>query len=320
MSGQVFMGKLVTHYDNLNVSRDAPQEVIKAAYCTLQKKYHPDLHQGSLQTAQRMLLIQRAYEVLSDPELRRAHDEWIDQEEQAARRAEAIKVQRQFQAQQSAKSQTSTSRAATAGQPRRTSRPFGPRLQRHFEQNWHYYLAITGLVYIVVANEPGVLPERLSKPYLANPASQPPASPLLPGLGYQRAATTPYGYGWPTGADYLAGAPQVNNDGLSTVTVDNSQTSSDFHVKMVFLDAPQAYPAREFYIPAHATFTMEQVRAGHYDLRYRNLETGVLTRSDPISVQQQITASGNSFQHVRVTLYSMVNGNMQTHQLNEKDF
>lgn len=319
MSGLVFMGKLVTHYDNLNVSRDAPQEIIEAAYRTLQKKYHPDQHQGSLQTAQRMILIQRAYEVLSDQELRRAHDEWIAQEEEVARGAEAIKVQRQFQAQQSAKSRTSTSRPA-AVQPRRISKPFGQRWQRHLGQNWHYYLAIAGLAYIVAANEPGVLSQHLSKPYLANPAPQQPAAPLLPSLRYQRATTTPYGYPWPAGADYLAGAPQVNNDGLSTVAVDNSQTSSDFHVKMVFLDAPQAYPAREFYIPARATFTMEQVRAGQYDLRYRNLETGVLTRSDPISVQQQVTASGNSFQHVRVTLYSVVNGNMQTHQLNEKDF
>lgn len=313
------MGKLVTHYDNLNVSRDAPQEVIEAAYRTLQKKYHPDQHQGSLQTAQRMILIERAYEVLSDPELRRAHDEWIAQEEQEARRAEAIKVQRQFQAQQSAQSQSSTSKPAERP-PRRPSKPVGLRLQRHLEHSWHYYLAITGLAYIVVANEPDVWSERLSKPYLANPAPQQPAVPLLPSLRYLRAAITPYGYAWPTGADYLAGAPQVNNDGLSTVTVDNSQTSSDFHVKMVFLDAPQTYPAREFYIPARTTFTMEQVRAGQYDLRYRNLETGVLTRSDPISVQQQITDTGNSFQHVRVTLYSVVNGNMQTHQLNEKDF
>lgn len=312
------MGKLVTHYDHLNVSRDAPPEVIEAAYRTLLQKYHPSRHPGSLETAQRMLLIQRAFEVLSDHELRRAHDEWIVQEEQATRRAEAIRVQRQFQSQQSAN--PSPTRPVAAEPPRRPRTPIGWRWQRHVERHWHYYLAATGLIYIVAANYPNVLPDRLAPTPLAAPSLPPPSPLQLPHLGYQRPATTPYGYGWPTHADYLAGATQVNNDGLSTVTVDNAQTSSDFHVKLVFLDAPQAYPAREFYLPAHATFTLEQVRAGHYDLRYRNLATGVLTRSDPISVQQQTTDSGSSFQRVSVTLYNVANGNMPTHPLHEKDF
>ncbi len=41
------MGKLHTHYDNLKVARDAPPEVIRAAYKTLCHKFHPDRHGGS---------------------------------------------------------------------------------------------------------------------------------------------------------------------------------------------------------------------------------------------------------------------------------
>jgi hypothetical protein len=40
------MAKIHTHYDNLKVSRHAPQEVIRAAYKALSQKYHPDKNPG----------------------------------------------------------------------------------------------------------------------------------------------------------------------------------------------------------------------------------------------------------------------------------
>ncbi len=38
------MSKVRTHYNNLKVARDAPIEVIDAAYKSLSKKYHPDIN------------------------------------------------------------------------------------------------------------------------------------------------------------------------------------------------------------------------------------------------------------------------------------
>jgi len=43
--------KLRTHYDNLKVSRDAPDNVIRAAYKTLSQKYHPDKNPGDERAA-----------------------------------------------------------------------------------------------------------------------------------------------------------------------------------------------------------------------------------------------------------------------------
>lgn len=71
------MKNITTHYDNLKVSRDAPLEVIRAAYRSLSQKYHPDKNQGSSEAAKIMAIINSAYEVLSDPKLRKEHDEWI---------------------------------------------------------------------------------------------------------------------------------------------------------------------------------------------------------------------------------------------------
>lgn len=69
--------RIRTHYDNLKVAQDAPAEVIRAAYRSLCKKYHPDQNPDNPDAGRIMSLINRSYAVLSDPEQRRAHDEWI---------------------------------------------------------------------------------------------------------------------------------------------------------------------------------------------------------------------------------------------------
>ena len=71
------MPRVPTHYDNLKVSRDAPIEVIRAAYRSLATKYHPDLHPGSEKAARIMRIINTSYGVLSDTEKRAQHDRWI---------------------------------------------------------------------------------------------------------------------------------------------------------------------------------------------------------------------------------------------------
>jgi len=75
------MAKIHTHYDNLKVSRHAPQEVIRAAYKALSQKYHPDKNQGDERAARIMAIVNTAYNILSDPVRRKEHDDWIASEE-----------------------------------------------------------------------------------------------------------------------------------------------------------------------------------------------------------------------------------------------
>jgi hypothetical protein len=75
------MAKIHTHYDNLKVSRHAPQEVIRAAYKALSQKYHPDKNQGDERAARIMAIVNTAYNILSDPVRRKEHDEWIAAEQ-----------------------------------------------------------------------------------------------------------------------------------------------------------------------------------------------------------------------------------------------
>jgi curved DNA-binding protein CbpA len=75
------MAQIHTHYDNLKVARNAPPEVIRAAYKTLSQKYHPDRHGNSPDAIRVIQIINTAYAVLSDPVKRREHDEWISRTE-----------------------------------------------------------------------------------------------------------------------------------------------------------------------------------------------------------------------------------------------
>jgi curved DNA-binding protein CbpA len=64
-------------YTVLGVARSATQAEIKAAYQSLVGKYHPDLHQQNpLEdlAKERMVEINAAYELLSDPAKRAAYD------------------------------------------------------------------------------------------------------------------------------------------------------------------------------------------------------------------------------------------------------
>jgi uncharacterized RDD family membrane protein YckC len=70
--------KVRTHYDNLQVAENASAEVIRGAYKYLAQKWHPDRNLDNPSEAARVMkIITDAYTVLSNPESRREHDEWI---------------------------------------------------------------------------------------------------------------------------------------------------------------------------------------------------------------------------------------------------
>ncbi len=67
-----------THYDNLKVSETASSKEIKRAYRLLAQKWHPDKNTHQTEDAEKAIkIINEAYRVLSDPELRQRHDAWI---------------------------------------------------------------------------------------------------------------------------------------------------------------------------------------------------------------------------------------------------
>lgn len=65
----------MNHYEVLNVKPTASQKEIKKVYRVLAKMYHPDTYKGDKSFAEsKMQEINRAYDVLSNEELRKSYD------------------------------------------------------------------------------------------------------------------------------------------------------------------------------------------------------------------------------------------------------
>lgn len=137
---------------------------------------------------------------------------------------------------------------------------------------------------------------------------------------YVRPPTAPSGHTWPLFASYVDGFQSLHTEGLSTVTISNIQNDSDVFVKLMFLDKPQAYPVRHFFIPAFGKFTLEKVTAGNYDIRYRDLSNGKISRTEAFNLKETTTKKGTQFSNITMTLFKVSNGNMQTYDLSEAEF
>jgi len=137
---------------------------------------------------------------------------------------------------------------------------------------------------------------------------------------YVRPQTDPNGAVWPTKPSYLANFRKLNTGGLSTVTVDNSKNDSDVFVKLVSIQATDAFPVRVFYISAFKKFNVSRVSAGFYDIRYRDLATGGLARSESFALEETSTRNGTRYSDRTINLYKVGYGSIQTYDLTERDF
>ena len=377
------MTKLRTHYDNLKVARDAPDAVIRAAYKVLAQKYHPDKNPGDERAARVMQIINQSYGVLSDPEQRKEHDEWIRAQE-LLQAAEALLKARSEPAQQA---------PPIPPQWQETKRPTP---HTRASRNWLSILLLLpfrligaviefsprlagmglllGGLWLWSAMTPDRPPPSGPKPYHAEAppevvstggmkdcgavggyrkkgdkefdgtvyrytqndgsviyTTRKPAG--CEGVGnaavsakdakpsqYLRPDSAPNGKPWPARAAYVKGYPIDNDTGYSEVTVDNAQNDSDVFVKLVSLDEATAFPVRQFYIPAGSSFTMNKVTAGQYDLRYRDLNTGGLSRSESFEIKETHTDDGVQYSSLTMTLYKVQDGNFQTYDLADGEF
>jgi len=153
---------------------------------------------------------------------------------------------------------------------------------------------------------------RVKPPKIASISSSPPR--------YIRLAVADNGSPLPSQSSYIAEYPQRFTDGYSLVTIDNSKNDSDLFIKLFSLDSQPPIPVSVFLVKGKDTFTVREVRAGRYEVRYQNLDSGALFRTDSFSLKETQVANGMEFSKLTLILYKVLNGNMKTHPISAADF
>lgn len=297
------MAKIHTHYDNLKVSRHAPQEVIRAAYKALSQKYHPDKNPGDERAARIMAIVNTAYNILSDPVRRKEHDEWIASEEWEVEWLESSHGE----------AGQDKGRGDAQWEPRQVEAPKRFRVLRD-PRWWGAMLVCLGAgaaLAFTLIDPPRMLPSALAftgKPSAgaakpdsppdplgidastdgwARPAGQPDAPPDIKALAVTQlvvparqpdcdtdlqSQVSPNGDPWPAQSGYVDGFPMGNQGDEMQVLVDNSGNPSPVLVKIYDLD--RRSNVRHAYVLARSKFLIDKLSAGKYEVRYQNILTG----------------------------------------------
>lgn len=130
----------------------------------------------------------------------------------------------------------------------------------------------------------------------------------------------PNGRPWPKTSGYIPGYTKKRTGGLSTVTIDNSQNSSDVFVSLNYLDGQQPNSARVIMIKANYQFKITGIKTGRYDVRYKDLSSGGISRSEAFELYEFPSETGTEYSNMTMTLYKVQNGNMHTSSINENEF
>jgi curved DNA-binding protein CbpA len=345
------MERIHTHYDNLKVTRNAPLEVIKAAYRAMAQKYHPDVNsvQG---TEHVMKLINEAWVVLSDPIKRAEHDEWIKNQEM------------NFLVKKTPQPPTNSAHGkdyfSDASEGYKAATPYWRRVinsklisfYKRSKQPRSVILARFGILIILGSLIFGVVflnnnsaVENQDKTKLANTQNTADETksisiqnkewwndaPLAEASDVKSTANsngkiaedfsnpgtlTPNAQRLNNG--YLKGEKQSFSSGLSTFKIDNTNGSHDAEVRL-YLGGKQI---RSMFVRVGTAFTAEKLAAGTYKMRYKmridNQDRAFQAKDDFVLTQtRNETENGIStrFSRMTVTLYKVKDGNLQTEEI-----
>ena len=293
-----------THYDNLQIPRDADEQTIRQAYRRLSKQYHPDLN-PSEDASRIMQLINRAYEVLSDPKQRAEHDRWIQQQETPRPRiAQHTTIRTHIAPQTSAQPQRQPEKPIQ-------SSPTPAAKQSTHKKLWQpiFIIACCALVALFfwqlnsylktqateearttqpetasAALDSETQPENDATPAVAltNPTAPPLANEDAPS-NYVRPTTAPNGEPFPSTSGYVKNYPFTRSTTKQlTIFVDNIRNTSDVFAELHQTNQPQ--PLRTFFIEERSQLPLTALEAGSYTIRYVQLDTGETINSEPITL------------------------------------
>lgn len=316
------MAQVRTHYDNLMVARNAPPEVIRAAYRSLSQKYHPDRNPGNAEAARIMTIVNLAYGVLSDPAKRREHNEWINAEE-VKRSENPLGFSTSHIQHGTPNKSTSASSPRDSVTPEERLRPrtrgkSGSTLAHLWIPAIALFLFYQFFWSPTATQNP--VPNNFTKNSVPIPATHRPPASTAAVEQYVRPRTSPNGHPWPTTSGYVSGYPSLSAVGLSSLTVDNTQNDSDVFAKLVYYDGGQLITARVFFIKGSENFRLSDLPPGRYDLRYKDLNSGTISKSQTFDLDEIAIIGGTQYSDMSLTLYKVRGGNTHMQTITASEF
>jgi len=291
------MSKITTHYDNLKVPRNAPDDVIRAAYKQLARRYHPDRNANSAESHRLMQSLNASFDVLDDPRRRAEHDQWIAAREKSFFPSLKVLFTRTG----------SPLKHRFVAEARHRPQPSYRRETSRWSEIFSAWIVPAGLVCLALW---GILalrdPISNANPLPADPVVHP--APHAANVTYERPLTAPNGTPWPVDAAEIAGYPVDRDDGSSEVTVDNSRNAADVFGRLVNVDGADLTPVRYFYIPKLRSYCCQHVRQGTYEVWYQDLTTGAVKRSERFELAESKTERTTNYSMMRIILFRMSDG------------
>ncbi len=131
---------------------------------------------------------------------------------------------------------------------------------------------------------------------------------------------TKEGYPFPSTTGYIKGYQVKAKTGFSNVTVDNSQGDFDVFIKLFTLSSERPQTIRAFLVKQGEEFTVKNVTRGTYDVRYRNLSTCRLFRTEKFKVKEEKKSERIWSSRITLTMYKDPKGNTRHVTIQEDDF
>ncbi|WP_072009587.1 J domain-containing protein [Raoultella planticola] len=291
-----------THYDNLKVSKDAPVEVIQAAYRTLAKKYHPDINKNNPEAVRIMQIINASYEVLIDPLKRKEHDSWIIKETWREKAEATIARESETNINVNTPIERTTGR-----KPKSLMTIIGVIFSRLFFMfRTIAGLCVIGIIAYAIINNINEGDASLNKTDTGRNSS--PLKPERVNNNNGICDSSVQQLLWPTIPTVLSEKDRRN--GLSSLRLDNTQNNEGLRVRLTLDNAYiKTDFVREVFVPAGSQITLEQVPSGIYRVKTQNVKNGCVQISEPINVIERQTSTGTEYSDNSLTFYSVINGN-----------
>ena len=264
-----------------------------------------------------MQLINAAYDTLSDPARRAEHDAWIlSREAESAREAPPAWARGAWARTRARGFAYATPGGAGHGfdfhatfrTPVDTAA-----LRRHLQR--FLWLYVAALVFVALSagsrghDATGSIAGRAPWTVVtANPAftAAEAPSPAVQDDGgrpwRQRSTSAPNGLPWPAHAAALPGFDWGRADGHGEIELDHRRGRSDRYVRLLLVDDGAPLAVRHVFVPAGARFTLSAVTPGRYALQQLDLETGVETRGDTLSIVERVIDGRIEPRRLRVVL------------------